>query len=629
MERDYLEKRFGIVHVHRTNFKLTDEEIFNNLRLFPTVYNMGFTKKMTSHGAFYWPKDSSPILTSILLKLVDAPGPSLLLKNWRRIFDDYPDREFINEMFRCIEEGFTMGYTGPRTTHTLPERKYKELELNQIMEEYRNFKNRGWLIGPFRKILTGGPFYFNHENPTFTVPKKNTTERRRIDHFSYPPGNSVNDFIDNTEFPVHFASYDMIREAIANAPRGCRMSVRDVRHCYPHLLLHPCDWPLTMTNVKGIMKAKGFRYTIRITFGGKSYPSLCDRTSQCTKYAIVKLTPIKKPLNILDDYWFLHLPDVHGRIKSDEIIQEELDKVDKVFKDLGWQLHPKKSLNNKIELEWLGLIWNVVNKTVKLPEGKTERYLKHVKEIISYGKRRFPIKKLHSLLGKLVYVAIQVTVGRSRLFYLFGCLKAAQVAIKLGNKRTGFVSLSGYALDDLMWWANCLTYTGRPRTIIPRTFLKMDYCVTTDAATSDGIGCWWKGRYFSFECTELGKSKSIVFLELLSLVVACLLWGRSWANNRIFWRTDCECHVRGLFKIRTKSPDLLPLHNQLDDLQWKLDFIFDPRHIKGVNNNIADGLSRSNCIEAKKRGWEIYPLNMLDVDLMNYLDVRDYCVDRL
>ena len=68
------------------------------------------------------------------------------------------------------------------------------------------------------------------------------------------------------------------------------------------------------------------------------------------------------------------------------------------------------------------------------------------------------------------------------------------------------------------------------------------------------------------------------------------------------WYTDCECHVSGIQKVRARAPDLLPLHDFLDQFMYRNSTPVLPEHIPGVQNDIADALSRGSVSEAIELG---------------------------
>ena len=214
-------------------------------------------------------------------------------------------------------------------------------------------------------------------------------------------------------------------------------------------------------------------------------------------------------------------------------------------------------------------------------------------------------------MGKLVYVSNLAPQSRCRLFYLFRCLRAGERTFRHRLEVSGraspvstLIRLDQYARDDLEWWKAVLVCPPLKRPILRSRDQDDQWTVTTDAAPSRGVGGHWKDQCFSIELSQEGKLTHSTYAELLALVVATILWSDDWYGETIHWRTDCQAHVRGLFKLRSKAPELLPLHDILDQFQFSKHFAFSSEHIPGEDNDFADALSRL-YFETIPSGWTI------------------------
>ena len=175
------------------------------------------------------------------------------------------------------------------------------------------------------------------------------------------------------------------------------------------------------------------------------------------------------------------------------------------------------------------------------------------------------------------------------------------------------VYLSQAALDDLRWFEAILP-TFPSRLLIRR---KLDPSCLHNVAqiTTDASG-WGVGGYlecpgqtvqfFSIPYSRFGYGCHSTYGELLALTVAVALWDHLWRCDHVIWNTDCESHVYGLYKIRTSAPDLLPLHDFLDQRAVAGAYMYAPLHISGTSNSIADALSR-NVIEVDPTWIRCHP----------------------
>ena len=226
------------------------------------------------------------------------------------------------------------------------------------------------------------------------------------------------------------------------------------------------------------------------------------------------------------------------------------------------------------------------------------------------------LKEWRTLCGILVWICFLVPQARSRMYYFFQCLKAGERRLREAVARNQstyntpssiVIKMSKQAVHDLHWWKEVLQNPPLYRPLIREEVEDEAFMVTTDGAPSQGIGGFWRNEAFSMELSEEGKKKHSTWVELFALVVATLIWGDQWRGQTIKWRTDCSSHVRGLFKIRTSAPELLELHDILDQLQFEQHFIFSAEHIPGDQNVLADALSRLS-FEMLPSDWRIVHL---------------------
>ena len=124
---------------------------------------------------------------------------------------------------------------------------------------------------------------------------------------------------------------------------------------------------------------------------------------------------------------------------------------------------------------------------------------------------------------------------------------------------------------------------------------KFDIEVFTDASTSFGVGGYVEGRddnWFRYEWGSGSESRpDIVFMELLGVCTAVQLWGKYWKGLDV----KLNCDNMGVVEILKRKccnfrrKDLMELVRVI--CQSAVDN-------KGLENEIADGSSRKNNIDA-------------------------------
>ena len=85
---------------------------------------------------------------------------------------------------------------------------------------------------------------------------------------------------------------------------------------------------------------------------------------------------------------------------------------------------------------------------------------------------------------------------------------------------------------------------------------------------------------------------SIDYWELFSIVAAAETWGQIWAGKRIVFVTDNEPITQIWDKGSTSSPDIMGLIRVLFLSAAQKGYSVSLKYIAGVNNPIADALSR-------------------------------------
>ena len=126
-------------------------------------------------------------------------------------------------------------------------------------------------------------------------------------------------------------------------------------------------------------------------------------------------------------------------------------------------------------------------------------------------------------------------------------------------------------------------------------------------------------------CHKYSKFSPIVHLEMLNVVVALRLWGGHWRNGCITIFCDNYSVVQVIMSGKTKDPFLALCIRNIWLLAAYNDIELIVRHIPGINNTIADTLSRiysPKSVDNKvlqdlldNYQWECVPLSYFDLSL--------------
>ncbi|KAJ1125403.1 hypothetical protein NDU88_003835 [Pleurodeles waltl] len=202
-------------------------------------------------------------------------------------------------------------------------------------------------------------------------------------------------------------------------------------------------------------------------------------------------------------------------------------------------------------------------------------------------RRKVTVREIQVLLGHLNFACRVVRAGRTF------CRRLA-------------LALSGHAFphhhvrmkvgvwEDLRMWAMFLeSFNGIPLTVWQEC--QWDVQLFSDAAGSTGFGLYWEGRWCAEEWPNEWKNggRSIAFLELFPLIVAVCLWGAELRHSRVLFRVDNMAVVQMVNRQSAREAGVLQLMCVFVLQCLRNDIHFRARHVPGVNNDIADALSRS------------------------------------
>ena len=115
-------------------------------------------------------------------------------------------------------------------------------------------------------------------------------------------------------------------------------------------------------------------------------------------------------------------------------------------------------------------------------------------------------------------------------------------------------------------------------------------------ASDQGYGCYWQGHWLQGTWSRQQSKFHIQWKELFAVVVAAQTWGAQWTRKRLL--VHCDNHaVVDIWQAGTSwSPELMKIFFTATQHNFTLIL----QHIQGVNNAIADALSRSQMHRFRK-----------------------------
>lgn len=407
-------------------------------------------------------------------------------------------------------------------------------------------------------------------NAVGLIPKRDSSEMRRITDLSRPEGRSVNDSIPDRTF-----KFQTIEVAMHLMRKDCYMAVVDIRHAYRHLVITPKDWDLQS------FKVGEDCYQDRCcSFGLKIAPEVFTRFTR----AILRMmhrAGFHDIMAYLDEFFLT------GTLTR---ITEAMDFLLHLLEDLGFYVKYSKLIQPAPVVKFLGFVLDSTTMRILVPEDK----LKDISALIHQALVSvwLPLKFWESLVGKMNFIAKAVYGART---FLRRVLDLVNV-IKRHKKRGA--SVSPQAKKDLTWWALFMErWNGQALILGPQRTVTSN--LATDASGT-AVGCVFHRAVIYQQLTPQQQKWHINEKELYAFIVAVREWGSAFARTnlrflpRIGAKLDNTTAIAWINKGSANSQVAMTLLRELFWWSATLSFRVTCSHIPGKRNVIADAASRLN-----------------------------------
>ena len=136
------------------------------------------------------------------------------------------------------------------------------------------------------------------------------------------------------------------------------------------------------------------------------------------------------------------------------------------------------------------------------------------------------------------------------------------------------------------------SWQGRHKILNSKTTLAHDINLFTDESGTLGFGIYFDGKWISQRWPAEKLAHSIQWKELFPIWVACLLWSKQFTGKRLLFHCDNMSVVNIWSTKSSRCPQVMVLLRKLFFLAATDHFTVDVSHIPGIDNHIADSLSR-------------------------------------
>ena len=173
------------------------------------------------------------------------------------------------------------------------------------------------------------------------------------------------------------------------------------------------------------------------------------------------------------------LSHISPRCKHNATFSYSLTDIDRLSEILGIPWETSKDQPFGPTTTYIGFVWDLKERTVKLSQEKADKYLRAIEEWQSCPTHR--LDEVQKLYGKLLHTASLIPAGRA---YLTGLERMLAVCSKkpfMPHRPDKAIS------DDLTWWHRAIKNGMAIRSIFPPP-PRADHQAFSDASSSIGIG---------------------------------------------------------------------------------------------------------------------------------------------
>lgn len=506
---------------------------------------------------------------------------------------DSVETEFLIDGFT---QGFKLGYQGPRDfrrdSHNLRFRVGNKYDLwDKIMTEVQEKR----YCGPYDSPQQIFPDCYS-VNPCGLV-SKSGNRTRLINHYSYPPGNSVNDFIPDSYSKVTYQDFqeaitislELLKLGTAQNPVDLHYTRTDAKNVFRVLPIFWDDRRFQLLKAENPSSGK-MQYFVDLCcgFGSSSSCFLYSKISSCLRHL------------------YKHQAGVDCVVYLDDGLQIGINRTN-ANENLGIYLGICKEINLPISKEktematkmikFLGLLINAIKNTVEVPADKVLKALNHIDQIVE--SKKVTVLDMQKITGLLYFFTRAIVPGRAFTRRLYATFSGSQL------KQYHHLRVTQEMKLDLGLWKGFLRQEGnvvRPFVDFTQsTFL--DIQLTSDAAKSHLLGystCLveqqTKTVFFCYSQWEASLIEtydpSVQFLELYALSVGVVLFAPKFKNLRVRIGCDNQAVVQMVNETTSSCKHCMILIRLLTLTALNFNIALQVRYVKSKDNLLSDALSR-------------------------------------
>ncbi len=322
---------------------------------------------------------------------------------------------------------------------------------------------------------------------------------------------------------------------MARAGPSAQLAKIDIKSAYKTVVVHPEDRLLL-----GMLWDDRLYVDAALPFGLRSAPKIFTAITDALEWDVHQ-TGVEVVLHYLDDLLFVGEP-------HSEQCEIDLRKLLAVFAELHIPVAEEKLEGPTTLLIFLGIEFDTLCMILHLPQEKIKELRSLITEWLT--KKWCTSNDLQSLVRKLQHACKVVRPGRTFLHRMFGLFRGC-------SKRPYFIRLSAEFRSDLAWWQLFLESWNGVSMLANLDMGSPDAHLYSDASGGFGCGAWSGRHWFQYLWPDDFASCSIAVKELVPIVLACIVWGKTWSRQYVLAHCDNQAVVEVLNSGSCNDPDLM------------------------------------------------------------------------
>ena len=536
-----------------------------------------------------------------------------------------------------IQSGFDAGIPELQWTYAPP----NSASLDEFIEAYKDIEQKelgkGRYIGPCSQGEIEdlvGPF---QTSPLSIISKPGKPGKfRAVHNFSSPHTpllhtTSINSAIDANNFPCTWGTFNTVAFIISNLPPGSQASIRDVAEAYRTIPVKASQWPGLVIRLQGTDQfAINTCNNFGLTSAGGMYGELADAGADIFRKE--GIGPISKwvddhiffriqkqyltEYNGMREQWHQNILITGGRRQDGSRIWfcgkamedgrlEEFDEdnsvpfqdlspttqytyddsdIDRISHHLGIPWEISKTIPFGAVVPYLGLTWDLDEKTVAIPDAKKKKYLACIGEW--FQRQTHTLAQVQSLYGKLLHSCLVIREGRAYLTSL-----EAMLSISYNRPFIPRTPPHG-TTQDLQWWARTLQ---KPNIFkdIPGPVSISDFGAYSDASSGIGIGIIIGDRWRAWRLLpgwktdgrEIGWAEAVGF-EFLIRTICGFICEPHKQHVKVFG--DNTGVVEGWWKGRSRNKPTNEIFRRIHEIEKARKITIHSRYVASKLNPADD-----------------------------------------